>query len=84
MVTQPGELTVASTALLIRTPEMFNATLLKFPGGGTPRKATATLALVGAAVGLDPPPPPHPEGMIRPHNTIRGGSREKTIHHGCR
>ena len=68
----------------MRTPEIFSKTLRKLPGGGTPTSATATLAGVGAAVGDELPPPPHPEGMIKAHNAIRGGSSEKTIHHGRR
>lgn len=83
MVTHPGALAVALKAGLIRMPEMFNNTLRKLPLGGTPTNATATLAVVGAGVAVElPPPPPHPEGMTKPHNAIRGGSSEKTIHHG--
>jgi hypothetical protein len=68
----------------MRTPEIFINTLRNIPDGGLATNATATLALVGTAVGVELPPLPHPEGPIRRQTKINGGSKEKTIHHGRR
>jgi hypothetical protein len=68
----------------MRTPEIFINTLRKIPAGGFVTNATATLALVGTAVGLELPLLPHPEGPINRQTKINGGRKEKTIHHGRR
>ena len=84
MVVHPAELDAAWAILLMRMPEMFTKTFWKLPTGGTPTNATETDAGVPVAVGDDPPPPPHPNGIKRPIRAIRGGSSEKTSHHGRR